>query len=743
MSIPTTLSRPHKNIILSRVLQLLSGFFGLSFFAWAFLDARFLDAEGFLSGSVGLPLSLGIALLIVGSTITGRLRRFALWLALAIGGQAVALQLIQAGPSMRYQHYLPFDHLLTETHPLLLVYLAAQVILVVIGLSTRWSKLCSWVGQNFKLWQIVGVTLVFFLTSATVSPQVSVYLAELLFAALVQTINLGNIILVAWALPEENLAVMKGRLDRLFGTVVASEESSEPGGLDRFALLVAVWVFVLAALFSYFSYERHPHIPDEVAYLYHAHFLAAGKLTMPLPPVPQTFEVYLMYFREHVWYPSPPPGWPAVLAIGVLFGVPWLVNPILAGLNVLMTYLLLREFYSRRTARLALLLLGISPWYLFLGMSFMTHIFTLTCGLLAAVGVAWARRTGWVGWAWVGGLGLGMLAIIRPLEAFVVAGLLGLWAIGLGGRRLKLSALIGLGLATTLSGAVVLPYNWALTGNPAKFPIMAYTDEHFGPNANAMGFGPDRGMNWPIDPYPGHSPLDALINANLNTFSINIELFGWSIGSLLPISLIILAGRLRRSDYLMLTLIAGIFIAHLFYYFSGGPDFGARYWFLMIIPCMALAARGIQYLGQKLEAGSLSSPQGHTRLLAVVLCLCLLTGVNYLPWRAIDKYHHYLNMRPDVRTLAQVYGFGKSLVFIRGAEHPDYASATAYNPVDVYADGPVYVRDCAPEVGARLLAAYPDWPVWIVNGPTMTHAGYQVVAGPLSAEEFLASASTK
>ena len=63
------------------------------------------------------------------------------------------------------------------------------------------------------------------------------------------------------------------------------------------------------------------------------------------------------------------------------------------------------------------------------------------------------------------------------------------------------------------------------------------------------------GLGWAIDAFPGHSPLEALINANLNISSINIELFGWSTGSLIIIALLFFSGAMRTRDYLMLAVI--------------------------------------------------------------------------------------------------------------------------------------------------------------------------------------------
>jgi hypothetical protein len=112
--------------------------------------------------------------------------------------------------------------------------------------------------------------------------------------------------------------------------------------------------------------------------------------------------------------------------------------------------------------------------------------------------------------------------------------------------------------------------------------------------------------------------------------------------------------------------------------------------------------------------------------------------INYFPWRAIDKYHDYLNMRPDIRYLAREYNFGRSLVLIRGPAHPDYFSAATYNPLDLHADLPIYAWDRNTEARNAVLKAYADRPVWLIDGPSVTHSGFKVVGGPVSAQYLLA-----
>jgi hypothetical protein len=66
----------------------------------------------------------------------------------------------------------------------------------------------------------------------------------------------------------------------------------------------------------------------------------------------------------------------------------------------------------------------------------------------------------------------------------------------------------------------------------------------------------------------------------------------------------------------------------------------------------------------------------------------------------------------------------------------DYASAAVYNPLDLHADAPIYAWERNPSVRDRLLDTYRDRPVWILNGPTPDHAGFEVVAGPLSSTDL-------
>jgi len=491
--------------------------------------------------------------------------------------------------------------------------------------------------------------------------------------------------------------------------------------IDRFAVCAALWVTVVSGSLAWFVYQHHPHIADEVVYLYNARYFAAGELVMPPPPLKEAFDVDLMDYQPSQWFSAVPVGWPAVLSVGERLGAAWLVNPVLGGLTIFLIYLIVGELYSRCLARISVLLVCASPWYLFLSMSYMNHVVTLSCALVAFWGILRARATGLARWAAVAGLGVGGTSLIRPLDGVIVGLLTAAFALGAGGSRLRFPALAALAATTVLAGGLALPYNKPLTGSALTSPLTAYQDKYNKPKSNAYGFGPERGLGWPIDPYPGHTPFEAIILAELNGHSLNTDLFGWTTGSLFLVAIAIFGGRLRRADFLMIATTAVVLLAYAPYWTNGGPDFGARYWFLILVPCLALSARGLERLASQ-------------RATLAVAILCGLSLLVYMPWRSFDKYYHYLRMRPDVRELARQYHFGRSLVLIRGDRFPDYMSGAIYNPLDLRANAPIYVWDRNQDVRERILRLYPDRPVWILEGPTRTGEGYRIVAGPLTAE---------
>jgi hypothetical protein len=701
-------------------LRLLLALCGVFLLAWAILSPGYRDHQGDFQGTVCLPVSLAIGCGILSLTVHNKpWRMFGFWASLALAGQAVSLQMINAGKVIHFQHFRPLEEL-ARSYPWHLAFVAVQTVAVAFSLGSI-APVWVWLRKQYRWWSLAAIGAAFVFSSATLSRHPADYVAELAFSTFLQLLNLATILLAARHLPEAAMPRIRERIDGVLGT-----DTVQPLRKERLVAGAALWVTVVSAFLAYFVYQNHPHVPDEVIYMFHGRYFAAGRLTLEAPPVPEAFSVYLAVLENGRLYASPPAGWSPVLALGYLAGAPWLVNPVLGGLNILLGFVLFRRITGARTARLATLLLACSPWYVFMCMNFMMHTLTLTCVLTATLGVIEARKTGKSRWAWMAGAAIGYTSLIRPLDGLLTAVILGLWSIGVGGTRLRLPSLVGLVMGAVCVGALVFPYNQHLTGSPTTFPINKYADEYFGPGLNNLGFGPDKGLPFGegMDAFPGHGWKDVIANGLLNTASLSTELHGWVCGSLLVLFLLVFSGKMSGRDRWMMGAIVITFLGFSTYWFSGGPDFGARYWYLMLIPLLMLTLGGIQYL-------ETASGQG-TRLLAMIFLLAGFTVVNYLPWRAIDKYYHYRQMIPDMRSVANRYQFGRDLILIRGNNHPDYASAWIYNPLRFDADAPVYAWLKRPQLSEELVKAFPDRRVWVVDGPTITGSGYRV-QGPFPA----------
>jgi hypothetical protein len=704
----------------------------IAFLTWAGLDSRFWRSDGFPAAIICLPLSIAIAGTVAAIASRARVERFGAWLALCIVGQAASLQLIQAGPAVGYQHYVRAQNLFTPQYFWATSVLIAQSAIVLWEVRTQWGRAWRFIRTLPRIRVAIGLAA-FILTGAALSRSPMNYVSELVLASLIQALNLATVALAMTHAP----AGLAGRARMIVqGSFADRRRRDTSGRADRAVVIAALGSVLLSGFLAYAVYQRHPHIPDELASLYQARYFADGRIAMTAPPDRLAFDVDLMIYENTRWFSLFPPGWPAVLGIGVLAGSTSLVNPILGGLNVLLLFAVIRRLVDRPLARLVAVGLALSPWHIFLSMSLMSHQLTLTCLLLSAIGALKSQESS--AWAVLGGLCTGFVMLIRPLDA-VIAGITLTALLGVKGRFTPAS-ILGFVLAAVLTAAATLPYNRELTGRSTEFPLMVYFDRLYGAGSNALGFGPDRGFpNWRgIDPLMGHAAPDVFINAALNAFAVNTELLGWSGGSLFLLIYCLTRGRFDKLEWGMAGGIAGVVGFYSLYWFAGGPDFGARYWFLAIVPCLVLTVRGLEHLVRDLDSVDDGRRQlgGRAVLGAVVLTTAAL--LNYVPWRALDKYYHYRGARPDIRELARTEHFGRSLILIRGDRAPDYASAAVYNPIDLQADVPIYAWDVNPESRRRVLEAYKDRMVWFVDGPTVTGSTFRVVRGPVPSAQVLA-----
>lgn len=479
-------------------------------------------------------------------------------------------------------------------------------------------------------------------------------------------------------------------------------------GLTRTTPIVPAVLATLAALaLARFGFERLPHVEDEVAYLFQARTFAEGRLTLPAPPAAALpgLDYYLIEVQDGRWFSSTLPGWPAVLALGVLAGVPGLLNPILAGLSVMLAYDITRRRAGTEAGDLVALMMATSPWLLSAAASLMPHTLTLTLILFAwwlilrSEDDGRRRARAMV----LAGLAMGMIFAARPMDGLVMGVLTGLWIVTGRERRWLRAAQYSAGAIAV--AALLLAYNAHITGHALLLPLTDYLDRHWAPGANAYGFGPDIGPTggWgAIDLWVGHSPLEAVLNVLNSIVSLQLDMLGWPIGSLA----LILAWAIwrRKAGFdLAMALVAGVVIVVMaLYWFADTYYMGPRYWFVAAFPFLYLSARGYQEIRARFAG---NDALDFVRIDAALAMCCLFGLLVFTPWRGVTKYFEYNNFYSLFRSEAERGAFGDAVVLF--TEIGDEGSAFILNDPYLSGDGPVFIRAGAGIDVEALAEAFP------------------------------------
>ena len=532
-------------------------------------------------------------------------------------------------------------------------------------------------------------------------------MADAAFLAL----NGTTLIAIGMLLPKSWLALGRERLDEILSN------SSK-----RLPWVAALWVFAATLFLNLTAFNRLPRT-DEVHYLFEAKTFALGHLYFPAPgdPMNGALQPGTLMFVDGKWFSMFPPGWPAALAVGVIFGVPFLINPLIAALTVPVSHAFASRWASPRLAVLTTLLLMVSPWYLAMGASMFSHPLTLLLVLSAWLLMLseGSRRP----FAWfVAGCLLGWLFLTRPLEGLTIGVLTGLWAL----TRVNLKTVGGWTMIAVYSagcaavGSIIFPYNHVLTGDALLTPVNLYFDSVWHHGANRLGFGSDIGSpdHWGgLDIWLGHSPLEALVEAQFNLKALNVELLGWSVGSLSLIYVHLLWGRITRADWSMLVVIGATVAAYALYWFNAAFDIGPRYWFVIIWPALFLSARGLQTASTLLDRVKIADSRETVAALVVLLTAAAL--LSFLPWRATGRYWGGRGAYSGYREFAATGLADDALVFVN-ARKPEFPNAFALNSPDL--TGPIFMRDMGPTTNAAIMARYPGRHVYVISSADL-HAG--------------------
>jgi len=405
-------------------------------------------------------------------------------------------------------------------------------------------------------------------------------------------------------------------------------------GIPLPVILASVFVLVFCGLFSALVFERVPHVNDEIAYLFQAKIFQSGRLYAASPCGREFFD-FPHIINNGKWYSIYPPGFPLLLVLGLAFGTPWLINPILAALAVVLFFLLGTEIYNRSVGLLAALLAAISPWFLLMSSTMMSHTSSLFFNTLFLLFLFRSLRRPSLGLGLAAGASWGLAFLIRPLNTLFFSLVFLIFftvrLLGSPGNKAKRTAVALLAGALAFFGLLLL-YNSLTTGGPFRMGYLA----RYGPSYSVI-FG--RAATLDSD----FTPLAGAIQMADNLRALNSDLFGWPISSFLAMLPLLWLSRLnpkdRKRDLLLLCGIGCLVVA--FSFFWGAFVFiGARMFFEALPLFLLLSARGIVEIPRLVGRVTPRLPEAAVRkTTAVLLSVLAVYALAYHQPRRLRPAH--------------------------------------------------------------------------------------------------------
>lgn len=352
----------------------------------------------------------------------------------------------------------------------------------------------------------------------------------------------------------------------------------------RFVGGVAAALAILAVLMCLVVFAGNPRNVDGFAQLFQARIFLAGRLWAVPPPEVANFATLQVVFSPR-WFSQYPPGQSLVLAAGLALGAWWLLNPLFAAVLVVAAWRVARWCADEATARVAALLLCISPFIVAVSGSEMSHLPAAALGMLAAAAAISVGGGNWWRGPALAGVLLAAVAAFRPLDAVAAAVPVAviLLVAAPSGRRVSVLA------TTIMAGAVctipTLWYNRETTGHWLEFGYVYL----WGPG-HSLGFHPVP-FGVPL------TPLRSVALTGLDLHQLNRYLFDAPFPILVLAALGLVAGRrqLGSRDVVPLAGLVAL-VGLLFFYWHRDWFYGPRLLFTAVPWVVILLARSLVVL---------------------------------------------------------------------------------------------------------------------------------------------------
>jgi len=444
-----------------------------------------------------------------------------------------------------------------------------------------------------------------------------------------------------------------------------------------------VFIIALGALagFALLVLQNFPNSADEYVYLFQAKTLAEGKLYGPVHPLQPFFKFLYIGDKDGKRVGQYPPGWPLLLSLGVLINLPWIINPLIGALTLIIIYLIGKTVYNPVVAAYAVIIVLGSPFFLFNSASYFSHPTSLLAASVFTLFFVKTYQSEKPIYPFLSGLALGFTFITRHLDPVLFGLPFGFFLLVdvFRKERNALRNLLLLALGPLPCVGLWMLYNYKITGSPF-LPVSTYVNS---------------GLTLSVPPVSAASPtrvkhlIDYLANLNLWMY------FG-SLIFLIPFWI----SRKGRWDYLfassVLTVIFGYF---LLWKGGGGNQYGPRYYYVALVSLALIIARGIYEM-----PGLIKDPR--PRQLGLAFISATLFMNLFVISAHIRAEHETIYERNDLYRKVQEQGIHHGIVFLRTGTATMPVTDLTRNSPD-FQDKVLYARDLK-EKNALLMNYYPD-----------------------------------
>jgi hypothetical protein len=182
----------------------------------------------------------------------------------------------------------------------------------------------------------------------------------------------------------------------------------------------AGWIFagagLVGALAAVWVFRAFPYSGNEYDFLFQAQTYLAGRLSNPMPPLPDFFWLVHTSFQDDRWVSTYPPGWPLLLAGLSAIGLPfWFACPAVGALLLFVLFKLGQRRDGALGGVLALALVALSPFFAFNAGSYFNHVPATAADLFFCWAALDFLDQARVSKARLTGIALGVLGLIRPV----------------------------------------------------------------------------------------------------------------------------------------------------------------------------------------------------------------------------------------------------------------------------------------------------------------------------------------